>query len=466
MKVPREWDRRRWRRIALLLGIFAYVACFQWMYENYLYPVWDYAGFHYEIPPAGYLALAWILALVPSLWMPMELTRPSQLAYWALYIMVFIPSMFVPLYAGLDAPAEIRWLMLALFVGLAIAGLSYRFPLIRFRPGRISRRHFWNAFLCLAAVLGLWLAFVFRHHLRLVSFGDVYDVRNDLSDLAEGKPVNFAFMLLTGAINPFLMGCGLHYRRKGLLAAGALGQLLVYSAGGTKGSILSILFVPALYFLFHVKHFPFALKMTFGNLALVGSLCICYRLAGFDAGPALTMVLFVVLMRTFSANALMTAWYYDFFQWNPHTFFSHLRFVNWFVHFPYQNSIGEEVGWIFIGKGDVDATANFWAIDGLGGLGLSGVLLISVFCALVFWTLDSAAQRHDPRLAALVTTYAAYNLANISIFTTLYSGGLALLILALWLMPPEGRADFGLAGERARRSILPTPRARPLPIAG
>ena len=41
----------------------------------------------------------------------------------------------------------------------------------------------------------------------------------------------------------------------------------------------------------------------------------------------------------------------------------------------------------------------------------------------------------DPRLAALVTTYSAYNLANISLFTTSFSGGLGLLIFFLYWMP-------------------------------
>ncbi len=86
-------------RVLLVSAVSAYVALFQWMYEYYLYPSWDYFGFHFEPPPWPYLVLAWALSVTPTLWMPVKLTRPSQLAYWVLYITVFIPSMFVPLYA-------------------------------------------------------------------------------------------------------------------------------------------------------------------------------------------------------------------------------------------------------------------------------------------------------------------------------------------------------------------------------
>jgi hypothetical protein len=448
-------------RVLLVLAVCAYVALFQWMYENYLYPSWDYFGFHYEPPPLPYLALAGLLSVTPSLWMPIKLARPSQLAYWVLYVTVFIPSMFVPLYAGLDAPAEISALMLALNAGFAIMGACYHVPLLRLRLARISRRAFWKGFALIAGTLAIWMIVVFRGHMQFLSFNNVYDLRDIQNDVSEKSLVNYAFMLLTGAFNPFLMGCGLFYRRRRLFLAGVLGQLLVYSVGGTKGSILSIAFISGFYFLFRAGRHPFALKLVYGTLALVGGLCGSYVLAGYDPVPLQWhwLAMFVVLVRTFSLNGLMTAWYYNFFQSNPHTFYSHVRGVSWFVHFPYERTAALEIGSVYMGGNDADPTAHFWAIDGIGAIGLPGVLLISAFCGLVFWALDSAAQKHDPRLVALVTCYAAYNFANISIFTSLYSGGLAILILALYLMPAEAIAplkESGLATDPRPRRTPPS----------
>ena len=428
-------------RVLLVAGILGYVTCFQWMYANYLYPFWDYFGFNYNAPGAGYVALAWFLSVIPSLWMPMKLSRPSQLAYWVLYIAVIIPSMFVPLYAGMDPPDDISHLMLMLFAGFAIAGSSYFLPLFRIRPTRIPSGWFWKAVGCLAAGLSLWMLFVFRHHVQIVSFLDVYDLRDAANDVAEGSQVNYASMILSGAVNPFLMGCGLYYKRGWLFLGGAAGQLLVYAVGGTKGSVLSIAFIAAFAWLFKAGRKAFALKVTYGALALLGLACLSYLVSGYNPGPLHTLVLFVVLMRTLSINGLVTAQYYDFFQRNPLTYYSHIKGVNWILHYPYKYPIGEEIGLAYAGTTNLDATANFWATDGIGGLGLTGILFISVFCAAVFWVLDSAAQKHDPRLAALVATYAAYNIANISLFTSLLSGGLALLILLLYVMPPENRPN-------------------------
>ena len=455
-------------RVLLVSAVSAYVALFQWMYQYYLYPSWDYFGFHFEPPPWPYLVLAWALSVTPTLWMPVKLTRPSQLAYWVLYITVFIPSMFVPLYAGLDAPGEISLLMVTLYAGFAIMGACYQAPLLRLRPARISRRVFWKGFGLIAGALVLWMIAVFRGRMQFLSFNNIYDLRDIQNDISEGTLVNYAFMLLTGALNPFLMGCGLFYRRRWLFLAGVLGQLLVYSVGGTKGSVLSIAFISGFYILFRIGSSPFALKLAFGTLALAGGLCVTYVFAGYDPVPLQMhwIALFVVLVRTLSMNGLMTAWYYNFFQNNPHTFYSHIKGVNWFVHFPYERTAALEIGSVYMGGNDADPTAHFWAIDGIGALGLLGVLLISAFCGLVFWLLDSAAQKHDPRFAALVTSYAAYNIANISIFTSLYSGGLAILILALYLMPAEAAARRKGPERGASRSAHRALRCGALAIPG
>ncbi len=435
-----------------------YIGCFQWIYVEYLSPAFGYMGFEFNSPSPGYLALAWLLSLLPCLWIPIELTRPSQLAYWVLYISVFIPSMFVPLYAEMEPAPEIAVLMLVLFLAFSIVGCSYLVPLWRTNPMRISSRTLWRILVLVFAGLALWMIVVFRNHLQIVSFADVYDLRDAANDAAEGSAVNFAFMILTGAINPLFMAYGLFCRRRGLFLCGAAGQLLVYSVGGTKGSILSILFIPAMYLLLRIRRVPFGALFSGACLALLAASAAIFLATGKDPGVLLSVALFVLLGRTLAMGGLLTAQYYDFFQRNPLTYWSHIKVVNWFVHYPYQYPVGQELGLNYAGTVSLDATTHFFATDGIEAAGLPGLLLIAVFCALVFWVLDSAAERHDPRLAALITTYAAYNLANISIFTSLLSGGLGLLILFLYLLEPVAVERKQLSPAKpSRTSTGPTP---------
>src|SRR5437660_12882612 len=94
---PRSHRERLW----LVLAIFPYVCCFHLVYVYYLNREVVYFGFVYEPAALRYVALGWTLSVLPSFWMPLRLARPSQLAYWILYVVVLIPTMLVPLYVNL-----------------------------------------------------------------------------------------------------------------------------------------------------------------------------------------------------------------------------------------------------------------------------------------------------------------------------------------------------------------------------
>ena len=74
--------------------------------------------------------------------------------------------------------------------------------------------------------------------------------------------------------------------------------------------------------------------------------------------------------------------------------------------------------------------------------------------------IDSVSQKHDPRLAALVLSYAVYNLGNLSVFTSLLSGGMGLLVVFLYFMPAQGEPSWD-----GSRNVAVSDRAF-LPAAG
>jgi hypothetical protein len=445
---PRSHRERLW----LVLAIFAYVCCFHLVYVYYLNREVVYFGFVYEPAALRYVALGWTLSVLPSFWMPLRLARPSQLAYWILYVVVLIPSMLVPVYVNLVESGETIMLMLTLFVGFIIVGLSHLVPLLRVRSKSLTAPFFkWLIGACLL-LSAAWVLYVFRGALSLVSFQSVYDVRFNAEDVMEGSHVSYAAMLLSGALDPFLMGWGLYSKRPLLFIAGALGQLLVYASWGTKGSFSSILFVGAFYLLIRSNRRPFALKLMGCLVAVFFAVAGLYLAGGSKPGAIFSFALFFLFVRIFSVQGLLSAQYYDFFKHNPLTHYSSVNVIGWFIHYPYAHPVGIEVGYSVTGDPLYDAVAHFWAYDGIAAWGLPGILVISIVCALVFWLLDSAAQRHDPRFAGLVTCYAAYNLANISLFTSLLSGGLWAIMLLLYLMPAKAAVP---SLRRLRQSSLP-----------
>jgi O-antigen polymerase len=437
----------------LVGGILCFVALYQWAYINWLSPTFAYYGFEYFPRPTRYVVLAWMLSVLPSFWMPLTIRRPSQLGYWVLYLTVVIPSMFVPLYVGLDEPSRLAWLMVTLCVGFGICGIGYLRPLHSFRTAALPKSVFWVCFFSFAAICAAWVAIAFRGNIHLVSFSDIYDLRSQAETLLTGTFLNYPLMWLYGAINPFMIASGLYRGRFKLFLAGSLGQLLVFSTLGTKASLLSVLFIVGIYWLFRVfPRVPFAIKFTWGIGAIFVLLCVSIAVTADNPALFVLALAFLVFFRSFGLAGLLSAQYFYFFEHNPYTYYSHLKVINWFLHYPFRYPLGTELGYYYYDP-LVDTTAHFWATDGLAALGLPGILLISVICAFLFWFVDSVAKRHDPRFAGMVLFYATYSLANLSLFTTFLSGGLGLLLIFLYFAPGE---QFVASPSKSFAAVLPT----------
>ena len=423
------------RRLILLLIAVCFIALYQWTYINFLSVRFDYYGFEYYKSSARYLPLSWVLSLLPILWMPICITRPSQLLVWMIYLIVYMPSMFIPLLACLDGPGEICKLMFVLFLGFLPISLIHRLPLIPVKFIRIRRDRFWWGFWLLWIMAACWVLIAFHKTFSLANFDDIYEVRFDAGDIMKNSFVNYALMWLYGALDPFLMGYGLFRKKRWMFVVGLLGQILVYGSYGNKASLLSIVLVITFYVLFRIGR-PFGLVLLGGALGVFAVLALLYKFSGEEFGAIVAMVAFLVVFRLFGAAGLLTGQYYHFVKTNPYTFYSHLSGINWLVHYPYKVPLGTEVGYFYYFPLN-DATAHFWATDGIMAAGLPGIILVSVVCALVFWLIDSAAVNHDARLGALVLSYAVFSLANLSLFTTLLSGGLGLVTILLYLMPSK-----------------------------
>ncbi|MCU1308000.1 MAG: hypothetical protein JWN45_2695 [Acidobacteriaceae bacterium] len=431
------------RRGLLILGIFLFAAAFQLAYIGWLSPSFGYAGFEYKAPPSGYIAIAWLLSILPALWSPIALTRPSQLIYWILYLTVFIPSMFVPLYIALNPPKEVLQLMLAIFAGFCLIGLAYSLPLPRIKFATPSRSVYWAVFGVVSVSLVIWIVGVFRGSLHLVSFADVYELRYAADDIIAGSGAGYALIWLSSSINPLLMARGLVYGRKLLFVTGVCGQLLGYSAAGSKSMILSILAMTILYALLRRSSSGFALQLVWGVVLCFGTLYSLAMISGLGNSPLVFYALSITFMRTFGFPGMLSAQYYDFFQVHPNTYFSHVHGINLLVHYPYQEPLGIEIGHHYVGYFNVNWNAHFWATDGIAGIGLTGVLGMSLICCLVFWLLDTAASGHRPAFAALSLTFVALNISNTSLFTTFLSGGMLLSMILLLLLPRDAVVRCG-----------------------
>jgi len=235
-------------------------------------PTYAYRGYVVYDKKYYYSIFIFLFSVVPSLWMPIKVNRPSQIVYWILYILTYIPIFWV-VYYSLDTQASsLVWLHSTLFIAFGIIYLFYYLPHLN-----IPRPHLtWKQYgLCVGLLAFALLAYVvstFGFRLRLLSFYEVYGVRSELKQtLASASLAAYAIPWLGNVIHPLLMSLGITKRRPFLFILGIIGQLYIYSITGYKSIILSLaLFFAILIALWRDGRY-LGLLTAWGTVGLVGT---------------------------------------------------------------------------------------------------------------------------------------------------------------------------------------------------
>jgi hypothetical protein len=444
-------------RLLLLLGVATFVAAFNLAYFWWLYPVYGAEGFVYNEPPLVYLIPAIGFSLAPSLWMPIALTRPSQIIYWVLYLTAFIPSMFVPLYTAFQPYYEVAKVMTAMFAGLALIRLGYRLPLLRRRPIPSSPVVFWATLSFCSLLLLAWVLSTFKGRLQFVSFENVYEVRLSTMDITVNQIAGYALMWLSSVVNPFLMAWGLNNRKKALVLIGAAGQVFLYTTTAAKSVILSAGLVPLFYLALLGKNALIGLRIVWGTIALFGLIMSIDLVYGGEPDDIGYWPSALVFARVFGIPGMSTAVYHDFFTDHPLTYWSHVKGISLLIPYPYDRPVPMVVGLFVSGTESLCANAHPWCQDGLAAWGLPGILVASLLCIPIFWMLDSAASGHELIFTGPLISFTAANIGNASMFTTMFSGGLFLIIIILYFLPRRHAVTVRSVGALASPALSPRP---------
>ena len=226
-------------RCLIIGGIALYVLGLSHAYSELIAQVWTgYPNFN---PSFWAVLTSYIFAAIPSLWMPIHLCRPTQFLFWCLYIMVYIPTIIVAIFAFPEAMHVYLYIQLPMFVVFCLFSLSYRLPLIRIpvlHTKNFSRR---AALVFLFVLLYLVVSPTLELKMHIIRFSEVYDIRAIYkSSLAQTMSIiNILVRWIIYILNPLLFGYGIMRRRLWMIILGLLGQLIIYSNTGFKSSLLS-----------------------------------------------------------------------------------------------------------------------------------------------------------------------------------------------------------------------------------
>jgi hypothetical protein len=428
-------------RTVMVLICTLYVVVFVLVYKLVIVPIWGYEGFRYRaaLPHA---AAGWMLAALPSLWMPIQLRRPSQVVYWLLYLLVLVPSCLVPIYALDDQSNGPLLLATCLVVVFGLTSLIYRLPLLPLKRIHLQSYEFSVMLALLSITCYALMISSFGLHFHYVSFEDTYSVRAQFQDALTQAPALVAYAIGWQAwvINPFVMAMGLKSRRTSWILAGAAGQFAIYSITAFRSMLFSAgLLLYILWVMRSTKAFGSRLALTWTAIFAGTGISMFF-------GYGLMAEAFVGVRMT-ALPGLLTGYYYEFFSSHPQAHLGH-SILRSFVDYPYAAEPPYLIGARYFHSISNDANANIWA-DAFANFGYPGIVCFTILFALLLWLYDSvAAGSRNTRVAALAIALPAFALANGGLLTSLLTNGVALAMLLMYLMS-------SVTYDEARHSSVP-----------
>jgi hypothetical protein len=153
----------------------------------------------------------------------------------------------------------------------------------------------------------------------------------------------------------------------------------------------------------------------------------------YEAFMAIYVVRFLMISGINSVN------YIDYFLTHQKTHYSHLNVVNYFSNaYPYGDlQIGQVIGEYHYNTADANFNANFFLTDGVAAGGIFGVVFIGILGGFLLALINIFVSKHDYRFILMPFSIIAILLMNVSIFTTLFSGGLMFLIIYFIALRPK-----------------------------
>jgi len=421
-----------------LFGVAAaFIAVLSTSYIYFVQPTFKYLGLVYHPAPLEFRFVSWIVALLPLVWVKSKIERPSQCAYWLLYITVYVPSIIMPYLVLNQEPTPILGLTLGMFAAFLILWTFCNLPSLNVPPLRLRPATFYTLIFtfCVLTVLGVFA--IYGVKLSPPSLADIYDVRSEFKTTAEtSNPIGgYLVQWLIYSVAPLLFSFGLAYRKRTLVLLSFLAMWVIYCTLGSKTSFLLLPLAFAIIKVVGTDGRNFGLKMLgAATLVLLVTMTI-------DSFSGTKMVTGIISMRMLHVPGILSAYYFDFFSHNPTLGLSE-SFLKYFVRNPYGVRTPNLMGFEYFGDSNIFSNVHVWG-EAFGNFGYAGIFVFTVILGSLFWLYDSLTLHIDGRVPFFLFVIQSFGFANSGLFTTLLTGGFLInlgityLFRSAWLSNPN-----------------------------
>lgn len=436
------------RRAWAVLGSATFTVVFHVVYVTVIAPAFAYDGSFYAPVSEFAVWIAGAAAIIPSLWLPERMTRPSQVALWLIYLVGYIPASLVMYYVQGRGLAELWPFTFVLLVSMAILGAMDHLPRTYWVVPIRSTSGSFSLFLMIAAIGALgYIAVTVGINFQLPNILEIADTRASFGDAVQASGTALAYIVVWSAnvIAPLLIAMGLRRGRLWLAAVGVVLELVIYGITGFKTALFSGVLIAGLVALLSTRRRP-----SGAGLAWIAS-SLVIATAVFDNLNGSIVVTSIFVRRLLEVPALVTSRYFEYFSSHPTYNLAHSFLRTWFRP-PSQLTPPQLIGSVYYGP-ETSANGGLWA-DGFANFGFPGTLVFAAILGCVFWLLDVVADGTDLSVTGSIAGLLSVTLTNSGLFTTMVSHGLGVAIILIAILPRR-EADPQSAVEEVGSAIPP-----------
>lgn len=442
------------RRLSLVSASALYCFFFVEIYTNWASPNFHYLGLTLDPNYRSFQFPAILLATLPSFFLGTTIRRFSDFFVLFVYFITISPAIIVTQLQVLTIERNFLTLcVLASFFILALIPKALVLRPVREGAGT-PPLFFWQAFSIAYLVCFLAVVSVYWETISIVGFDEIYDQRERAGEVGAGRVVKYFVAWLGGGFNAYLIASGILFKsRRWMVLLGVAGQIFVFSIFAGKVVLISTIGILSIGILVKIFRTIPALAISWAMAALLLAVWVVLLHSNYEPTGVSFVIISQIFMRGIAIQGAMLGVYADYFAQHQQTFGSHISGVNLFIQYPYEDPLGIVIGKEIAGGEGFNANSSFLATDGIAAFGLSGVILMGAIIGLILSLADKFISKTRLEFACVVSVPFIFSAANVSIFTSLLTGGGLVLIALMYF----GSRDIRAKQQRHARPLEAQP---------
>ena len=408
-----------------------YIFFYDYIYENFIFGVFGYMAEVDYVPMNIATRLLWILVSITPLLFYHRITKISTFICLFLYLFTYIPFIHAMFITDRISP-----LMTYSYSLVMCIFFSLYFKLDHFSDSSSKLIFKPTIPLVVIEITTLILTLIFigtrassMHFVNILTQQDIlYDLRAQNSEKVEAQSLILYLQgWLVGAFYPFLLVYYLRQKERIKTALIFLGYIALFMVDMQKSTFVTPFILIGMYYLLLVKEEVICNRLHSYIILFISAISIILYLITDIDNKILFSIVSILLLRTICVTGWLTQMYALFFQENPYTYYSHINIVNAITNqYPYDAPLG-----VAVAHGGMNANATFFLTDGLAAWGLGGIIVIGAVFLLLIYVINMLSYRYKNTDLFVVFIPTVIFLLNASLFTTLLTGGLLILILII-----------------------------------